>query len=171
MENNSLSIPAVFIIAVIVCTVLISIIIIQAKKISTLSKPKYGFLGKPLALLITLGIAVFAVGITFYVNKPAQIDDINADLKVELNINSEKIEKSVYQLFAVAIIDGKEWQGYTFDIIWTVKNQDTNTYFEYNLSRENSGGITVTLQKGENIIKASTFFEGKLVEEEIVISL
>ncbi len=171
MENNSLSIPAVFIIAVIVCTVLISIIIIQAKKISSLSKPRYGFLGKPLALVITLGIAAFAVGITFYVNKPAQIDDINADIKVELNINSEKIEKLIYQLSAVAIIDGKEWQGYSFDIIWTIKNQDMNTYFEYNLSRENNGGITVTLQKGENIIKASTFFEGKLVEEEIVISL
>lgn len=162
---------SVFLIAVIVCLVLVSIIIIQSRKITEMSRPKFGFLGKPLMLILTFALGFFSIGLTLIVNRDSGVTVINADLKAELHVFYTKITDKVYKFNAVPVVESLEWAGKKFDFYWVLTNSQTLTYFEYELSADNLGGIILNLENGKNSIKASTFVDGRLIEKEIVINL
>lgn len=171
--NQSPAFAALFAVVVIVVLVLIGLVVAQNRKIQDLQRPKYGFLGKPLAAFAFAAFLVGGTGFVLFVNNQSQdVSVANADFAIDLNLIATESNPVIneYRLNAVPLVDGKEWgenRAYKFDIYWTISNATTQTEVELSLNLENKGGITKQLTSGTNRVKAVVFSSDKTIEKEI----
>lgn len=171
--NQNPAFAALFAVVVIVVLVLIGLVIAQNRKIQDLQKPRYGFLGKPLAAFAFAAFLVGGTGFVLFVNNQQQdVSVANASFTLDANIIATETNPVTheYRLNAIPLVDGKEWgdnKAYKFDIYWTISNSTTQTEVELGLNLDNKGGITKPLTAGTNRIKISAFSSEKTVEKEI----
>ncbi|MEP7103684.1 MAG: hypothetical protein ABI721_03180 [Candidatus Dojkabacteria bacterium] len=164
---------ALFAVVIITVLILIGLVITQNRQIQEMQRPKYGFLGKPLAAFAFAAFLVGGTGFVLFVNNQQQdVSVANADFVIDLNIISTQTNPvtNEYRFNAIPLVDGKEWgssAAYKFDIYWTVSNSTTQTDVELGLNLNNKGGITQTLTQGTNRIKASVFSGSKSFDKEI----
>ena len=162
---------AIFVLMVVVIAVLSSVVIIQTRKQQL--RPKYGFLGKPLAFLFFAVLAVGSISLVYYSTKTSQdVGTVSADRELNLVIKDQKIESNVYRLSILPSINQDTW-GSTekFNVYWTISNTESFTRVELDLSESNQGGIIVELKSGKNLIKAVVFTEemSKEITKEIIL--
>lgn len=179
MEESSLlltqypAFAALFAVVIIVVLVLLGLVIAQNRRIQEIQKPKYGFLGKPLAAFAFAAFLIGGTGFTLFVAQNQQdVSVANADFVIDLTIISTEVNPvtSEYTFNAVPLVDGVEWgnsAAYKFDVYWTISNATTQTDVELGLNLSNKGGISKTLTSGTNRIKATVFSGSKTFEKEI----
>jgi len=155
---------AIFVLMVIVIAVLSSVVLLQTRRQQL--RPRYGFLGKPLALLFFMVLSVGSFGLVYYSTKTSQdVGNVSADLELNLAIKEQRIESNVYRLNIIPSINQDTWGSKeTFNVYWTVSNTQSFTRVELDLSETNQGGIIVELKSGKNIVKA-VVFTGELSKE------
>lgn len=158
--------------------VLLSLVIyLQSKKIKDLERPRYGFLGKPLSILIIVGVLSGSIGFALFVNtEDVGTDVISADRELSISISYLKEQTDVYVLKATPIIDGVSWDNdpsLNFDIFWTIKNEEGEVYelVETQVSQLEPSSITVQLDKGSNEITSKIVLKSRLVKQEITIDV
>lgn len=162
---------------IVVIVLLVVVVINQQKKINSL-KPKYGFLGKPLAVILMSTFAVGTLGLVYYSsNQPVQIEQTNADVEVILSINAEITGNSPreYKLSLTPILSGIAWGANDtnkFNIYWTISSGSTvSTVDEIGKSYTNPSGIVRKLAAGETKIKVTVFFDGNSYTKEKTITV
>ena len=151
---------AIFVILVIVIAVLSTVVIIQNRKHAQLLKPKYGFLGKPLAAMFFLVLAVGSVSLVYYSTKNSQdVGNVSADRQLTLQIKETLIENNIYRLNLIPTINSDLWGTVedTFDVYWTISNSQSFTRIELKLNESSQGGIVLELRPGRNTVKAVVF--------------
>lgn len=155
---------AIFVLLVVVIAVLSSVVIMQTRKAQ--ERPKYGFLGKPLAVLFFMVLAAGSIGLVYYSSKNSQgVDTVSADKELNVEITTQKIEGNVYRLNIVPKINQDDW-GSTekFNAYWTISNTQSFTRVELDLTEKNQGGVVVELKPGKNTVKV-VVFSGELSKE------
>lgn len=181
MEESTFSLTqypaftALLAVVIIVVLVLIGLVIAQNRKIQDLQKPKYGFLGKPLAAFAFAAFLVGGTGFVLFVNRQEQdVSVANADFVIDINIIATETNPVTheYKLNAIPLVDSVEWgnsAAYKFDVYWTVSNASTQTEVELGLNLNKTGGISKVLTSGTNRVKATVFSSDKTFEKDIDI--
>ncbi len=149
---------AIFVILVIVIAVLSLVLIIQNRKQAAL-KPQYGFLGKPIAVMFFLVLAVGSISLVYYSTQNSQdVGNVSADRTLNLEIKSTYLSGNSYRLNVIPSINDTLWgNGDTFNAYWTISNTSSFTRAELDLSKNSQGGIVIDLASGKNIIKVIVF--------------
>lgn len=146
-------------IGLILIIILISYVFTLRRKVDHLSKPKYGFLGKPLyqtALIVIIVLGFSASFLNFYIN-PRRIDSsVSQGNNLGIDFNFEILERTEENVLArfhfVPTIGSKEWGGdsnrkfnvkilfisgtETFEKIFLDKTKETGITFEQNLTSQ-----------------------------------
>lgn len=158
--------------------ILLSLVIyLQNRKIKDLERPKYGFLGKPLSVLIIAGVLSSSVGFALFVNKQdVGTDPISADRELSISISYVKEETDVYILKATPIIDGVSWANdptLRFDIFWTITNEEGESFelVETQVSQLEPSSITVQLDKGSNEVTSEIVLTSRLIKQKVLIDV
>ena len=118
------------VVLIVIIVLLVIVVINQQHKINN-AKPRYGFLGKPLALVIISTFAVSTLGLVYYSSsQPVQIQQTNADVQVLLSINAELTGNSPneYRIYVVPLLGGVAWganDSNKFNVYWTISNGTT----------------------------------------------
>lgn len=163
------------VVATIAVLILLGIVLSQNNKIKSLETPSYGFLGKPLFTFGFLALSIAMAGGVFYLaNKPAAIEETQANKTVQVKINYVPTSSSLqtYIFNAVPYVNGTAWgNSETFDVYWSFTNNGVETELESSLSQTRLGGITRKLDKGINVIKATIFYEGNSYYAETQITI
>lgn len=140
--------------------VLLSVIAFkQQQRIKFLTTPKYGFMGKQLAVFgfILLAGSGFIIFNNQPANAPTSISVSDTD-KIELAIEYEVIDdkNNIYKFNATPIINNNRWdlQG-ELDIEWKLNGEFVGN--ENQISKNNPGGINIELNRGLNYIEVSTY--------------
>lgn len=166
---------ALFMIIVIVIAILSFIIISQNKKINQLQKPKYGFLGKPLAVIMVMSLLISSYGIIFIANQTAtSVTGVSADNDVNVEIIYNEVGEDNYLFKIKPKVNNIDWGNnpeYLFDTYWTFGGTSVDTDIELDLSMNRSGGIVKELKPGRYIVKVNVFFENGSYEKEIEVDL
>lgn len=171
--NQQPAFAALFAVVVIVVLVLIGLVVAQNRKIQDLQRPKYGFLGKPLAAFAFAAFLVGGTGFVLFVNNQQQTVNVaNADFTIDVTIIATETNPVTheYKLNAIPLVDGKEWgsnAAYKFDAYWTISNSTTQTEVEIGLNQSNTGGISKILTSGTNRVNVSVFSGERNIEKEI----
>lgn len=177
LVNQYPAFAAIFAVVLVVVLVLVGLVINQNRKIQDLQKPKYGFLGKPLAAFFAMAFLIGGAGFVFYTNnQQTDVPIASADLTAEINIVATEVDPILkqYRFNMVPVVNGVEWGGtsaYLFDSYWTITNSTAITDIELALTLNNKGGITKVLQSGTNSVKVSVFVQDKNFEKEIVVDV
>ncbi len=176
VSNTSIPTYAVLLaVSAIVILALLIVVFFQYRKIQEASRPKFGFLGKPLAIIMIASLALSVYGFDYYSrNNLSEVDQISADTKLELRVDYLQQNQTKYLFAATMLIDGREWGNsneYAFDIYWTFSNQNISTQIEFDVSRDNPSGITQILAPGRNIVNAKVYYETRVIEKELVINI
>ncbi len=164
---------AALMLTIIIC--LVTITILQKRKINALTTPKYGFLNKPLAMIAFMGLIALTGGGLYYINTGTQeAGDISADRNITAQINYEYITNSdSYKLSATPVINQIEWANDSTkiaDIYWTVENNGVSkNYFEFSKSINNPSLIDIKLQKGTNIIRVNIILDSRSYSSSVNI--
>ncbi len=162
---------AIFTLAVLVIAVFSAIIVMQNRKIQRLSQPKYGFLGKPLAVFALLTIMIGGVGIGLYASrKPTGEVTVSADKEYRVDIEYIQSGITTFNLKAIPFVDGVAYGGdesLEFDIYWTLTKGSVDTFIEYDVSKSNPSNLIVNLEKGTYKVKAQYFVDTNTVERTI----
>lgn len=177
--NQEIFIVAFFVLFLIIILLLV-VVFLQQKKIQNLSRPKYGFLGKPLIVLIATGVGFSMLGISMLNTNNKNIGDISVseitpqDFLNYLQISYKKIDESKYSFIATPIINGLVWKDkdYLFNIEWEINTKDSikRTILQTMNYYENKG-IEINLTKGKTIIKAKTIYQDVNLEGELEIDV
>ncbi len=175
-QQNGMYLALFGIIMLTVVILLGVVVLMQKKQIDDLRRPKFGFLGKPIFAMLLVAFSLGGFGLVYYTsNSSSSIGDTSADRKVELQIKSTYLGQGYdYMLKLIPTVDGKAWGGNNsnmFDVYWTIQNKMIVTEAEIDLSLNNQGGITKTLEKGKNKIKTTVFFENKSYSAETMVEL
>jgi hypothetical protein len=173
MEISPQSI-VVIILALAIIFTLVVVLIQQQRKIKELSTPKYGFLGKPLNLVLTLFIFGGTLALFNILNQPQpEVEISNANFVIELNIIATKVADLKYKLNVLPVVDGVVWgiDNYPFDVYWTIEGATTQKLFENGISRKNTGGVMVDLSPGTNKITATIYIDLRKFEKSIEVDV
>lgn len=178
METSDLSsyITIIGIVLIVIVVLLLVLVINQQKQINSL-RPKYGFLGKPLAIIMMSTFAVGTLGLVYYSsNQPVQVVQTDADVEVILSINvvATGVNPQEYRLTLTPLLSGLAWganDSNKFNIYWTIVSESSvSTDDELNRSFSNPSNLVKRLERGENRIKATVFFNGgSYTKEKTVI--
>lgn len=165
------------VVLIIVIVLLVVIVINQQKQINSL-RPRYGFLGKPLAVILMSTFAVGTLGLVYYSsNQPVQVEQTNADVEVILSINAELTGNTPreYRLSVTPVLGGIAWGANDtnkFNIYWTISNGTTvSTEDEVGKSYTNPSTIIKKLSAGQTTLKVTVFFNGKSYTKEKTITV
>jgi len=165
------------IVLIVIIVLLVVVVLNQHKKINSM-RPKYGFLGKPLAVIVMSSFAVSTLGLVYYSsNQPVQIEQTNADVEVILSINAELTGNSTreYKISLTPILSGIAWGANDlnkFNVYWTISNGTTvSTDDEIGKSYTNPSAIIKKLAAGSTTIKATVFFNGQSYTKEKTITV
>lgn len=156
------------IVAIVIIVLLIVVVVYQGNKIKDLSRPKFGFLGKPLYAFFAIVVSIGGTGLLYYgLNQPTTITSTNAAEEITLSVRAEPTENDphIYNFNFTPIINGIAWGAdptNKFDVYWTISNGSTViTEAEFQLNQTNIGGLTKTLKSGPVTVKVTAFFQGK----------
>lgn len=173
---NNGSMPSItFIVGAVIITILLTVILVQSRRIQFLTKPRFGFLGKPLALVLVFSILVGSVGFAFYNNQtPEDVAVSGEDVNLNPQIITTQLSRDTYSFKLIPFLNDVAWgdnDTFKFDIFWSIINGSSVVKTESGISKNNPGGITEKFEKGTFIVKASVFFVDKSysVETTIVI--
>lgn len=175
-SDTSTYITIIGLVLIVVVALLLVVVINQRKQIQSL-KPKYGFLGKPLYVMILSFFSVGTLGLVYYsTNQPIQVEQTNANVEVVLSINVEPTENlREYKFRLTPILSGIAWganDANKFNVYWTITaGSSVVSENEIDRSFTNSGGFTKKLQVGTNVIKVTVFFNGKSYTKEKIITV
>lgn len=180
MDNLILLIIALGVVAVFA----LGIILVQYRHIRDLTKPRYGFLGKPLYSMAVVAFMLGSVGIVFYgsANLPSGGEFVGSEIDankffIDYSLSSFDEESYEITLKAVPVVLGTEW-GFRdeskVDIDWKLTNRETNETTQFNesgLTVSQQGGITLKLKRGENyLITAKSHFLDRNWSTEIGVN-
>jgi hypothetical protein len=164
---------ALFGLAVIVILVLLGVVWAQNRKIKDLQTPKYGFLGKPLGLLLMSVVALSGLGVYLYaVSEGTEVQESTADTNYEIVITYTPLNSTQYRITATPYLNDQAWAGdptLQADIFWTITNTQSVTLYEYEVSLNSPSNLVANLSRGQNVVKATLFFEDETVEETTTI--
>lgn len=178
MESEiSTYITIIGVVLIVIIALLIIVIINQQKQINRL-KPRYGFLGKPLYLMVMSLFTVGTLGLVYYsTTQPVQVNQTNADVEVILSINAEPRGDSAreYKITLSPLLSGLAWganDANKFNIYWTISSGSrVSTEVELEKSYTNPSTIIKKLSSGITTIKATVFFDGKSYTKEKTITV
>lgn len=154
--------------------ILVVVILFQRRKINDLERPKYGFLGKPLAVFVMVGLLSGTVGFALFLNQQdTATDTISADREVRISISVTQGAQNAYTFSAVPIVDGVAWDNdpsLQFDIFWTVTNDsESQEFVESRVSQFDPSSLTVQLDEGNNEIEARIVIQSRIITETVNI--
>ncbi|MCA9381081.1 hypothetical protein KC678_02355 [Candidatus Dojkabacteria bacterium] len=180
MDNTQSSlILGMLALAVIAVAVLLFVVFKQRKKIDYLTQPRYGFMGKSLAIAaaMVLGAAAF---ITVYINQFHQVPtsisvsdrtEVSIDLKYELKDSTVNL----YYLNIIPKIKNIEWGGsdeISVNVLWIINKNGTEIQRdEKGLDIHNTGGILEYLEPGTNSIKARITVNGEIFQKSVILQI
>lgn len=156
------------------------ILVIQQIRIRKLSKPKYGFLGKPLSIIVLAGFGLMTIGLgSNLLLQRDQIGDISVDQIIKddnnyLLIEYFKINNNLYRFKSTPIINKIPWgeMEVRLDFEWEfITERINNTILDYNVSVNNNNGVIFRLNTGVTKVKVSTLFNNLILEGEINVKL
>lgn len=180
MDNILLLVIALGLVAV----VALAIILAQYRHIRELTKPRYGFLGKPLYSLAVMVMMASSVGVVFYGSQslPPGREFVGSEIDanqffIDYSLISFDAEEYNVQLKGIPVVQGSEWgfrDSRELDIRWKIVNTETSEVTEISesgLSATNQGGISVKLLRGGRYqVTATTNFLGQNKLAEIGIN-
>lgn len=178
MESEISSyITIIGVVFIVIVALLLVVVINQQKQISRL-KPKYGFLGKPLSLMVMSLFTVGTLGLVYYSStQPIQVNQTNADVEVILSVNAQLTGNAdrEYKITLTPLVGGLAWganDSNKFNIYWTISNGSKVTS-EAELSKSFSAPSTIIkkLEPGLTNIKVTVFFEGNSYTKEKTITV
>ncbi|CAG1020563.1 hypothetical protein DOJK_00424 [Patescibacteria group bacterium] len=166
------------VVLIVVIVLLVVVVISQQQKIKNMQRPRYGFLGKPLYIMVLSFFTVGTLGLVYYSStQPVQVEQTAADVEVILSINAEPTGGALreYRLTLIPILSGIPWGANDlnkFNIYWTITNGSTSTTdVELSKSYTSPSSLVKTLQPGTNTIKATVFFDGNSYSKERIITV
>ncbi len=132
----------------------------QRKKIKYLTTPRYGFMGKPLAVAAIMLVGFGTFGAIYL--KPAETPDgisVTDQEDIRLEIEYEVIDDplNLYNIMVTPYINNNAWgqENFEFNVSWEInKAGRTIMRQEMAISEENPGGIDEYLEVGLNTITA-----------------
>lgn len=165
-------------ISVLTILVLLGVVAFQYSKIRDLRKPRYGFLGKPLAVALVGMLSVFTITGYGYYNANYVEDDVSvSDPVIVPTVAYVKIEYTpinertfLYRFNAIPVLDGVEWgtnSDLNFSVSWTIENNNRINKEEAIVNKNFPGGVIINLDKGLNVITAQMNIDGKIYVESI----
>lgn len=157
------------------------VVVIQQRRIThlqELTRPRYGFLGKP---LLSVALALAMVGglvITYQATRNIDNVVVNADKNVEIRfqIQTTPVLPTSYKVdFAIVpSVDGVEWgkeSADQFDIYWSVTGAESFENLELGKSRANVSGFTRFLNSGRYDITVDVVYANKRFTKTQVLAL
>jgi amino acid transporter len=163
LSGNALLI-SVFVGVVIVIS-LVTVIVVLFRQNQYLKRPKFGFLGKPLYMII---LVVVTVSTVYFINtRTTGPTDITANVEVSLNFASQIISTNKntvsVRLNAIPIINKIEWGKLDEPVTmyWNINGPKNYTFIEYDLTQTNKGGIIKDIEKGDYQIDLLMIYKGK----------
>lgn len=164
--------------------VILSIVIYsQNQKIKKLENPQYGFLGKPLAVIL-VSVLFIGTSISLYSNNQNQVRDVavsdpgdvidNSAFRIILDSQLINSNGNLYEFRFTPVIEGVEWGGTesnSLDITWEIFNQSVG------LKRVNQNGVNINFQPkltykltpGLNTITVRTNYLGQEYSESVEV--
>lgn len=166
-------------VAGIVIAVLAFIVIKQKQKINYLTTPKYGFMGKTLAVgvFMLIGITALVSVYTYpFAKQPTTISVTDkTDVVIELNYQIQDQTTNLYYINAIPVIDKKDWgnsASIKMNVSWQINTQtELIERSENNLSINRPGGILENLAPGINSIHVIVEINGLLFEKSVIIQI
>lgn len=175
IEREYATYVSIFVIITVIIAVLSFIIISQNKKIHELQKPRYGFLGKPVAVVLAVGLLVGSYGIIFYANRSGtDVGDISADQELTAEITYQSLGNKNYLFKVNPKLNGRDWGNNPenqFDAYWMFTSGSVQSEVELELSQNKSGGIQVELEEGLYKVKVTVFYETEKYDSEIEVEI
>lgn len=175
IEREYATYVSIFVIITVIIAVLSFIIISQNKRINELQKPRYGFLGKPIAVVLAVGLLVGSYGIIFYANRSGtQVGEISADVDLGAEIKYQYLGGESYLFNVVPQINKKDWGSNPenqFDAYWMFTSNQVESEVELELSQNKGGGITIDLDPGKYKVKVTIFHDSQEYVREIDVTL
>ncbi len=139
----------------------------QIEQIEEQSKPRFGFLGKPLYSALVVAIMVGGFAVTFYAQKQIKEFDVSADIKLTMQINfatSGTGESRNVEFTVVPIVDdvpwGKPGVG-NFNVFWTISGEQEFYEVEVGLNEAEAGGFSRAMRVGEYEVRVDIVYIGK----------
>jgi hypothetical protein len=171
---------AVFILLILLVIILAGIALRQRRKITDLTTPRYGFLGKPVSIVVA-SMMLGLVGFTLYLGiPPAQPEGISVsdDTELSLNISYTLIDQDdqIYVFNATPLLDDVPWgrsNEHIFSIEWkiTKDSQYSFTKRQDNVNQETYRGLLESLETGKYVINATVVFNNLVAEDELTINI
>lgn len=171
---------AVFILLILLVLILSGVVLRQQRKIKDITTPRYGFLGKPVAVVVA-SLMVGLVGFTFYLGVPPREPEgvsVSDDTQLSLNISYTLLDRdrSIYVLNVTPLLDNEPWglsNEHTFSIEWSITKDDTYTFTkrQENVTQETYHGLLESLDSGKYRIRARVLFNNLEASSEIGINI
>ncbi len=160
-------------IAIISLSVLGFIAYKQQKRIKYLTTPRYGFIGKPLALAVVMLMGFGTIG-AIYLRPEPQPDSISVTDRNQIVLEVKYTELddplNLFELIVTPVIEEKEWgdPSLNFNVMWEInKAGKTVIRNEENLNLSNPGGIQEYLEPGLNTIRVGVSV-GFVTQEKVI---
>lgn len=154
---------------------LVASVVVLSRRLKKATTPKFGFAGKPIyPLLAILFISVsIPLGLVAVRDQTALVQ--KADERVDLVLDYEIVERRESEVLVtftmVPTINGSPWSDKEYDIFWFFKGPTETEEFEFGRSKEDPGGILITLKKGSYDVRVLVTFEDRSEELELNIVL
>jgi hypothetical protein len=163
LSGNALLI-SIFV-GVVVILSLITVVVILFRQNQYLKRPKFGFLGKPLYMIVLVVVTVSSI---YFVNtRTTNPTDITANIEVAIDFNSQVISSNIntvsVKLSSLPKINNVAWGKLEepITLYWNIKGPKNYTFIEYELTPTNRGGIIKDIEKGEYQIDLLMIYKGK----------
>ncbi len=161
---------------------LVFVVVRQRQQLQIYSKPKYGFLGKPLMSIVAMGLLLSGIlGGVYLIYQPDTTFETSADRQVTTAISKVKIEptgqidSANYRFIAVPNVGGIEYgeDGSQFDLFWRFSSLDNvfdKTLAEFSISKARPSNLELRLEPGVYELNLVVVYEDRSYNyNEIVI--
>jgi hypothetical protein len=130
---------------------LFSLTLFYAKKVRQLSRPRFGFGGKPLfSFLLVIGLVV-AIPLTLYASYSSieYIQYAQSEKDAIVNIDVEKIEdRHEITFYAIPLVEGNPWGDKTYTITWMIEGPVSFEKIEEDRTKDHISYFTKSLPPG-----------------------
>ena len=143
--------------SVITFAILVFVIYRQQRKIKYLTTPRYGFMGKSLAVVavMLIGVGTFSA---IYLRPPQMPKNISItdrnDIVLDIKYLVVDEPLNLYKLNVIPKINNRAWgeSGQVFTVSWGINKAGKTTLRSEQISKDNPGGIQEYLEEGVNTI-------------------
>lgn len=175
IEREYATYVSLFVIITVIIAVLSFIIVSQNKKINELQRPRYGFLGKPLAVFLAIGLLVGSYGVIFYANRNStNVGNVSADREISGDINYVDLGSGKYLFNVVPNVNTQPWgkdPENQFNVYWTFSGKNVESQVELDISQNKPGGVNVQLERDVYKVKIVIFLQETKFEKTEEIDL